>query len=70
MNAGSVHDPVTRRRYGYRAIDSTSYQPCADFQSDTHDEPAPDGSEFWRHGIGLKGFQMSVPTPAPGPRGR
>jgi hypothetical protein len=58
----TVRDPVTARPFRYTTVDSVTYELCADFQADAHDRPAPEGSEFWRHGIGRKCFRFEIPA--------
>ena len=54
-----------RRRFEYRTLDSLRYELCAEFQTDDAGaRPAPEGAEFWRHGIGRRCFQFEIPERA------
>lgn len=61
--AETLRDPNTARAYGYRAIDSLTYELCAEFEAaDSEGLPGPRPiAEFWRHGPGRKCFQLGVP---------
>ncbi len=57
----SLHDPVSRERYGYQPVDSSSYELCATF--DAADSLGPGGGaprQFWRHGAGRHCFRFTV----------
>jgi hypothetical protein len=53
-------DPAGGRRYGYRTVDSLTFELCAEFGagSDEVGRPVP---EFWRHGPGRKCFRFETP---------
>jgi len=60
----SLRDPVTKAPYGYRTLDSLSYELCASFDSaDSLTGPPPYGevSEYWKHPAGGKCFVAHVP---------
>jgi hypothetical protein len=58
-NRETLHDPVSGRAYGYRILDSLTYELCAEFQ--TTSDPGG-GAYFWRHGPGRKCFRVEAAT--------
>jgi uncharacterized protein DUF5671 len=65
--AETLRDPITARPYAYRAVDSLTYELCAEFDgADSEGLPRPRPIvEFWRHGPGPKCFQLGVPRGKP-----
>lgn len=61
--AETLRDPITARGYEYRAVDSLTYELCAEFAgADSEGRPGPRPiAEFWRHGPGRACFQLAVP---------
>lgn len=53
-------DPAGSRRYGYRAVDSLTYELCAEFGAGSEPD-GPPVPEFWRHGPGRKCFRLVAP---------
>jgi hypothetical protein len=70
-SVGPIRDPVTGEPYGYRIVDSTTYELGARF--DTVDSTldrsgAPSGeSRFWRHGAGPTTYRITLPPRSAGP---
>ena len=62
-------DPVTGEPYGYRIVDSTSYELTATFDTvDSTVEWTADYREeprFWRHGAGQRIYRLTVTPHAP-----
>ncbi len=58
-----LRDPVTRAPYGYRTLDSLTYELCATFDSADSLTAMPFSgvAEFWRHPAGPKCFTCRVP---------
>ena len=57
--------------YGYRAIDATHYELCADFTTTTSGAGVGSATSFWAHGSGRKCFVVEVETdPNQSPRFR
>ncbi len=69
----SIQDPTTRRPYEYRAVNDSTYELCATFQTrdvdDDRTQPV-DGSGrtpiFWRHPAGRACFRLQPITARPG----
>lgn len=55
--ANVPRDPVTDRAYGYRMLNTTSYQLCSAFDRESADSRAED---FWAHGAGQQCFTLDV----------
>ena len=51
-----ARDPVTGQPYGYRNIDSGSYELCAIFDRETTEVR----SDFWSHGSGMQCFTLTM----------
>jgi hypothetical protein len=62
---GLMRDPVTGKPYGYRIVDSTTYELSATFDTaDTVTVRVGDGREkplFWRHGAGRRAYTLTIP---------
>jgi hypothetical protein len=65
-----TNDPITGDPYGYRTIDSTTYELSATF--DTADSATERASDFmrhplfWRHGLGQRAYTLTIPAQLPG----
>lgn len=58
----TLRDPQTQELYGYRVVDSLTYELCATFTAP--DSVGPWGAqpnEFWRHGVGITCYTFHVP---------
>jgi uncharacterized protein DUF5671 len=60
-----AEDPVRGEPYGYRIVDSTTYELVADFETadstaEPMGEPAPE-PRFWRHGAGRRTYTLTIP---------
>src|SRR5262245_34788873 len=65
VGAQALLDPAGGRRYGYRTVDSLTYELCAEFGAADVDAGRP-MAEFWRHGAGRKCFRFEMsPRRAP-----
>jgi len=63
-------DPESGEPYGYRAVDDTHVELCADFVTETP-EPAGTGEDrFWAHGRGRQCFTVDVEETDRDRRGR
>lgn len=68
----TVRDPVTRRPYEYRTLDSLRFELCATFDAaDSNETRRPyerpgRRSDFWRHGAGRHCFPLRVSKTAAG----
>jgi hypothetical protein len=52
-------DPITGQPYGYRGIDSNSYELCGAFDRETTDVRS---ASIWSHGSGMQCFTLKVTT--------
>ena len=51
-----ARDPVNGQPYGYRSVDSDSYELCATFDRETTEVR----SDFWSHGSGMQCFKLKT----------
>ena len=67
-NVRRVKDPATGAPYGYRIVDSTTYELSAIFYAaDSLSERYDRGTHFWRHPAGPHVYRITIP-PAQGER--
>jgi len=66
VQPGGVSDPVTGLPYGYRTVDSTTYELTATFDApDSMTGPAREfvrHPPFWRHGAGPRTYTLTIPS--------
>jgi hypothetical protein len=66
---GGMKDPVTGSPYGYRTVDSTTYELSATFATaDSMMEKTGDFSRhppFWRHAPGPRAYRLTIPSRLP-----
>ena len=57
-------DPISGKTYEYRRLDSTHYQLCAEFATDSNKDRLRDSpgmnQDFWQHPLGQHCFQLDV----------
>jgi len=60
----NLRDPTTAERYGYRTVDSLTYELCARFErvssGEPDDEPRWGGDVSWSHGAGRQCFEREA----------
>lgn len=54
------NDPQTGRAYDYRRLDTTSYELCADFTTDSRAAARGVGDNGWAHGVGNTCFRRKA----------
>lgn len=64
-------DPISGKTYEYRRLDSTHYQLCAEFATDSNKDRLRDSpwmnQDFWQHPSGQHCFQLDVLEELPYP---
>ncbi len=64
-------DPISGKTYEYRRLDSTHYQLCAEFATDSNKDRLRDypemNQDFWQHPSGQHCFQLDVLEELPYP---
>lgn len=54
-----MRDPVSNQPYGYRVIQDTRYELCAEFSASNSENPVQDSySVFGKHGAGKQCFEL------------